>query len=83
MAKDTEKTNEEIVTNDKIPFATRARTLWNKNKNKLFWFGVGAITGAGGLAGAALMLEPAEKPQYEGDNEPTVAIDTTSEAVPS
>jgi hypothetical protein len=81
MAKDTEKTNE-TVANDKITFATRARTFWDNNKNKLFWFGVGTLTGAGTVIGTALLLEPSEE-QYAGDNEETVALDITSEAVPS
>lgn len=78
MAKDTKETTPETIVIDKVTVKTRVRTFWDNNKNKLFWFGVGTITGAGTMIGTALLLEPAEE-QYEGDNEPTVAIDISEE----
>lgn len=77
MAKDTVNTNETIE-NEKVTIKTRVGSWWSNNKSKLAWFGVGALTGAGTVVAAALLLEPAEN-QYEGDDEDTVAIDFTSE----
>lgn len=78
MAKDTnvKKTETETIETEVI-VKSRARAWWDNNKNKLFWFGVGTLTGAGTVIGTALLLEPTEE-QYEGDNEPTVTIDTNS-----
>lgn len=77
MAKDTVNTNE-TVDNDKVTVKTRARNWWDNNKSKLTWFGIGALTGAGTVVAAALLLEPTEE-QYEGDNEDTVVIDFSEE----
>ena len=77
MAKDTVITNE-TVDNDKVTFKTRVRNWWDNNKSKLTWFGIGALTGAGTVVAAALLLEPTEE-QYEGDNEDTVVIDLSEE----
>lgn len=77
MAKDTVNTNE-TVDNDKVTVKTRARNWWDNNKSKLTWFGIGALTGAGTVVAAALLLEPTEE-QYEGDNEDTVVIDLSEE----
>ena len=77
MAKDTVNTNE-TVDNDKVTVKTRARNWWENNKSKLTWFGIGALTGAGTVVAAALLLEPTEE-QYEGDNEDTVVIDLSEE----
>lgn len=77
MAKDI--TTEETVDTDKVAIAkTRIRQWWDTNKNKLFWFGVGTLTGAGTVIGTALLLDPTDE-QYEGDNEETVAIDVSEE----
>ena len=81
MAKDTVITNE-TVDNDKVTVKTRVRNWWDNNKSKLTWFGIGALTGAGTVVAAALLLEPIEE-QYEGDNEDTVAIDISGETVES
>lgn len=77
MAKDTVNTNE-TVDNDKVTVKSRARNWWDNNKSKLTWFGIGALTGAGTVVAAALLLEPTEE-QYEGDNEDTVVIDLSEE----
>ena len=77
MAKDTVITNE-TVDNDKVTVKTRVRNWWDNNKSKLTWFGIGALTGAGTVVAAALLLEPTEE-QYEGDNEDTVVIDLSEE----
>ena len=77
MAKDTVNTNE-TVDNDKVTVKTRARNWWDNNKSKLTWFGIGALTGAGTVVAAALLLEPTEE-QYEGDNEDTVVINLSEE----
>lgn len=77
MAKDTVNTNE-TVDNDKVTVKTRARNWWDNNKSKLTWFGIGALTGAGTVVAAALLVEPTEE-QYEGDNEDTVVIDLSEE----
>ena len=81
MAKDTVITNE-TVDNDNVTVKTRVRNWWDNNKSKLTWFGIGALTGAGTVVAAALLLEPIEE-QYEGDNEDTVAIDISGETVES
>lgn len=78
MAKDTVNTNETVENTDKVTVKTRARNWWDNNKSKLTWFGIGALTGAGTVVAAALLLEPAEE-QYEGDDEDTVAIDFSEE----
>lgn len=78
MAKDTGNTNETPVEKTKATVKTRVATWWDNNKSKLFWFGVGTITGAGTVIGTALLLEPAEE-QYAGDDEPTVALDLGSQ----
>lgn len=78
MAKDTVNTNETVENTDKATVKTRARNWWDNNKSKLTWFGIGALTGAGTVVAAALLLEPAEE-QYEGDDEDTVAIDFSEE----
>ena len=77
MAKDTKVNTEPETVEIKVAVKSRARAWWDNNKNKLFWFGVGTLTGAGTVIGTALLLEPSEE-QYEGDNEPTVTIDTTA-----
>lgn len=59
MAEDTGSTTDPVV-NDKITIKTRLGSWWNDNKGKLAWFGVGALTGAGTVVAAALLLEPAE-----------------------
>ena len=81
MAKDTVITNE-TVDNDKVTVKTRVRNWWDNNKSKLTWFGIGALTGAGTVVAAALLLEPTEE-QYEGDNEDTVDIDISGETTES
>ena len=81
MAKDTVITNE-TIDNDKVTVKTRVRNWWDNNKSKLTWFGIGALTGAGTVVAAALLLEPTEE-QYEGDNEDTVAIDISGETTES
>ena len=81
MAKDTVITNE-TVDNDKVTVKTRVRNWWDNNKSKLTWFGIGALTGAGTVVAAALLLEPTEE-QCEGDNEDTVAIDISGETTES
>ena len=81
MAKDTVITNE-TVDNDKVTVKTRVRNWWDNNKSKLTWFGIGALTGAGTVVAAALLLEPPEE-QYEGDDEDTVAIDISGETTES
>ena len=81
MAKDTVITNE-TVDNDKVTVKTRVRNWWDNNKSKLTWFGIGALTGAGTVVAAALLLEPIEE-QYEGDNEDTVAIDISGKTTES
>ena len=78
MAKDTVNTNETVENTDKVTVKTRARNWWDNNKSKLTWFGIGALTGAGTVVAAALLLEPTEE-QYEGDNEDTVVIDFSEE----
>lgn len=80
MAKDTKvNTESETVEThvEKATFGTHVRTFWDTNKNKLFWFGIGTVAGATTVISTALLVEPHEE-QYEGDNEPTVAIDTSS-----
>ena len=81
MAKDTVITNE-TVDNDKVTVKTRVRNWWDNNKSKLTWFGIGALTGAGTVVAAALLVEPYEG-QYEWDNEETVAIDVSEETTAS
>ena len=81
MAKDTVITKE-TVDNDKVTVKTRVRNWWDNNKSKLTWFGIGALTGAGTVVAAALLVEPYEG-QYEGDNEETVAIDVSEETTAS
>ena len=77
MAKDNTVKNEETV-ETKVTVKSRARQWWENNKSKMLWFGVGTLAGATTVIGTALLLEPTDE-QYEGDNEPTVTIDTTSE----
>ena len=80
MAKDTGINNETPAENAKLTVKTRVANWWSTNKSKMFWFGVGTLTGAGTVIGTALLLEPAGE-QYEGDDEPTVALDLGSQEV--
>ena len=78
MPKDKPVDNTEPIETEKPTVKTRVRSWWDNNKSKLTWFGIGALTGAGTVVAAALLLEPTEE-QYEGDNEDTVVIDLSEE----
>lgn len=77
MPKDTVNT-EETRENKVIIAKSRFRQWWDTNKNKLKWFGIGALTGAGTVIATAILASPAED-MYEGDDEETVEIDYSSE----